>query len=220
MYSWLSSLPDSTPNALKRVYRLEVLCGNILLIWPPGTTVTLCAYGKALVFDYAVEYMKTLWIICESPHSFVYCTSYDVLRTMIVGERLLDVLQDSPSSIFDSMAPQAPPAPKGCVLLPPLQRRSPTENFTEAITSVMEMDQVIDILATKFSFVVKAKYELLRARSAVVRQNLRALQQQQDRSGQYGPQPPSLQAIHGVHSQSGITSSWDPRQNTTRYASY
>ena len=217
MNSWASSIGKSTPLPIKSMYRLEVLCGNILLIWPVRAVLPSSSYGKALVFDYAVEYLKTLWKMYETVEGFVYCTNIDVLRTMTVGERLLDVLEHSQDSLFDTMAPQAPPVPEGCMLPPPLQRRGLAENVKEAITSVTRLGKIIDVLVARFDI---AKYELMRTRSSAVLHNLNAMLQQLDSSAQYVSHPPSLQALHGSQSQSDTTTSWDPRMTTTRYASY
>ena len=217
MNSWASSIGTSTPLPIKSMYRLEVLCGNILLIWPVRTVVPSSAYGKALVFDYAAEYMKTLWMMYETLEGFFYCTNIDALRTTTVGERLLDILEHSQESLFDTMAPQAPPVPEGCMLPPPLQRRGPIENFREAIAGVTRLGKIIDVLVVRFHI---AKYELFRTRSNAVLHNLNAVRQQLDSSAQYISQPTSLQALHGSQSQSDTTTSWDPRMNTTRYASY
>ena len=217
MNSWASSIGNSTPLPIKSMYRLEVLYGNILLIWPVHTVFPSCAYGKALVFDYAVEYMKTLWMMYETLEGFVYCTNVDALRTMTVGGRLLDILEHFQESLFDTIAPQAPPVPEGCMLPPPLQRRGPTENVQEAITSVIRLGKIIDVLVVRFHI---AKHDLFRTRSSAVLHSLNAVRQQLDSSAQYVSQPPSLQALHESQSQSDTTTSWDPRMNTTRYASY
>ena len=217
MNNWASSIGRSTPLPIKSMYRLEVLCGNILLIWPVRTVFPSCAYGKALVFDYAVEYMKTLWMMYESREGFVYCDNIGALRTITVGERLLDVLEHSRDSLFGTMTPQAPSVPEGYMLPPLLQRRGPAENVKEAIASVTRLGKIIDVLVARFHI---AKNELLKSRSSAVLHNLNVVRQQLDSSAQYISQPPSLQALHGSQSQSDTTTSWDPRMNTTRHASY
>lgn len=206
MHRWTAAVPSSTPAALKHLIISEMAFSSVLLLRPPGTHNSLCSYGKGLLFDYAVKFAEATFNMCSHSHSYNYCTSHDILRTLFVGQTLIYLLQESPTMAFNVTAPSPPPVSASSATPPGLQRRSFQEHIDDAITSITRLDQIVSILGCRFGLPLscnKYNYD-----SAASLQTLYTRRQQQDMSilpqpsGTYiGPAVPDVlpyQDAHGV----------------------
>ena len=153
MHTWFAALPNSIMKSLKNLFRSEMLYSSILLISPlkkAGEVCKVCEYGKALIFEYAVDYAKTMQLICEGTKEFAICTSLDMLRASFVTGRLLDVLQDGSTYIFDAIIPQLPPTSSSSRTPPPLSNPTLEPNLDRAIDCIQRMVKVLGLLEEKF----------------------------------------------------------------------
>ena len=148
MQEWCSHLPISLP--LQHLFRSEILYSSILLIWPQGSLASVCPYGRALVFQYAIDYADTTWKMLTFSNA-TFCTSLDILRAFFVGQRLLGTVQkDSP--IFHRAPPQLPPIRHDMVQPPSLIERDPAASIENAIQSIQLLSQILRLLGQKFGY--------------------------------------------------------------------
>ena len=173
MLAWYEALPTSIANPLRNVLRCEMLFGSILLISPPqkaGDVCKVCRYGQALLFEYAVEYVETMQIICESGHGFPFCTSLDILRVSYTARSFLDILQESFDYISLSTIPEPPLSPPCEGRPPPLPIAAAEPKLDRAIAGVQRMINVMNLLEGRFGNA--ANFGNLRADGASALQNL------------------------------------------------
>ena len=152
MRRWIENIPVTTPIEAKNLFLSETLSSSILLLRPPSTTTTLCSYGKALLFDYAVEFSKVTLRLCTISQTYNCCSNIDILRTLFSGQAFLDVLQESPTFAFEVTAPQPPLLSANMIAPPVLQRRSFAEHVEEAINTITRLDHILNTLGCRFSF--------------------------------------------------------------------
>lgn len=203
MHRWTTTLPSSTPAAVKHLLISELAFSSILLLRPPDTQNSLCSYGKALLFDYAVKFAEATFNMCSLSHSYNYSTSHDILRTLLVGQALIQLLQESPTIGFNVTPSNPPPLPAGSMAPPGLQRRGFEEHVDDAITAITKLDQIVDNLGRRFGFPPSCKkyqYDSTTTLQTLYtrrqQQNMPALTQPQ--GGYIGPAVPSMMPYQDV----------------------
>lgn len=174
MQNWASALPESVPKPMKLMFRSEMLYSSILLIWPPTATVSVCPYGQALIFDYAVKHAITQ-TISENLRSIT--SQCDLLRAMFVGQRLLDVIEDTPNFLSHLTAPQVPLMPPNSATPPLVERRPQSDMLTQAINAIKRTGEILHALGLKFGY--PDGYQRYHNRSAVTLQKLYTMAQSQ-----------------------------------------
>ena len=152
MRRWIEDRPVTTPIEAKNMFLSEILSSSILLLRPPGTHTTLCSYGKALLFDYAVEYSEVTLRSCKISQTYNYSTNIDILRTLFVGQAFLDILRGSPTFAFEITPPQPPLLSANMMAPPELHRRSFAEHVEEVINTITRLDHILNTLGCRFSF--------------------------------------------------------------------
>ena len=178
MHLWAAKLPVSIPAAVRHLLISELAFSSIILMRPPGTPNSLCSYGEALLFDYAVKFAEATFNMCSLFRSYNYCTSHDILRTLLVGQALVQLLQGSPTIGFNVPLPSPPPLPAGSMAPPGLQRRSFEEHIDDAMNAITRLDQIVKSLSHRFGFPPSCKkyqYD-----STTILQTLYSRRQQQD----------------------------------------
>ena len=148
MQRWCSALPVQLP--LQHLFRSEMLYSSILLVWPQGSRASVCPYGRALVFQYAIDYAETTWTISTSENA-AFCTTLDIKRALFVGQRLLRTLQED-SPIFHSAPPPLPLTRHDEVQPPSLIQRDPAAGIEAAIQGIHLLNQTLRLLGQKFGY--------------------------------------------------------------------
>jgi hypothetical protein len=143
----ITQLPPSTPDALKLMLMGESDHNTILLIAPPGQEQQVDQYGKALVFDAAVEFANVLRDRSHMPNAM--CTHLEITQALFVGSRLLAILKDKAGFLYTTESPKIPPAAPDA-LLPPIRRRLMVNNIEEGKSALMALAEALDRLEPRF----------------------------------------------------------------------
>ena len=147
--NWVSSLPESTPDALKQLLLSEMFYMNILLVRPPGGNAELGHYGTHLLFEYCIGFVRNTWAICVTNWELGYFSNLELIRTDFVARVTLEVVLDSRHSFFEPIEAKATGS-EGTDTLPPLNRSGPLEKIAQAINTITQLDEIFDTLAQKF----------------------------------------------------------------------
>ena len=165
----MTTLADLIPLPLHLPICSEILYCSILLIWPPGVGIEVDLYGKALVFQYAIEYAETTWKLCVSPNS-VFCTCLDVTRAFFVGQRLLDVIREDSHSVFGSTPQQMSFLSHGSACPPLIEEKGPGAKYEDAINAVHQINQILELAGQRFG--VSSKHDRFKRESTHVLQKI------------------------------------------------
>ena len=149
MLHWSSDLLNISSPLLQQFFQSELLYSNILIIWPPKSPAVVCTYGKALVFQNAIEYARTVWTMCMSP-DLNFLSSLHIARTLIVGKRLLAVLRVSSDPITSLISLQDPSIPPSRSTLPSITKQSLESRLEDAIRGIQWFNAILEALDRRF----------------------------------------------------------------------
>ena len=147
---WVTKMPDTMKEPMRRLMRSDLLHSNILTLSPPSLRVPLCEYGQALIFDYANEYAELVSWIVENSAKFAYWTSHDFLRAAYVSRRFLDILEEGFGSLFGGSSPKAPTEPEQSSPLQSLRSREPGRMLKVATSCLDLLSKILDHLGARF----------------------------------------------------------------------
>lgn len=145
MHEWSDSFPDTLPVAFKDFLDLELLYSYIYCLAPSCRVQTVSAYGKTLIFEYSIAYMKKMFQISKDPHNKAFYTYHDALRVYFIGSQFIAVLTESQDQLLNRIIPFEPLVP-GSPPPPPLPPSSGGANNIDR--SLDCIAQIKDILHT------------------------------------------------------------------------
>ncbi|MCJ1242227.1 hypothetical protein MMC14_010234 [Varicellaria rhodocarpa] len=134
---------------LQQLFQSELLYSNILFIWPPKSLATVCPYGRALVFHNAIEYARTVWMMCTSPNTNLL-NSLCLARSLFVGQRLLAVLRASSDPLASLISLQDPHIPPCRSILPKIVKTELAYKLEDAIRGIQWINEVLEALSGRF----------------------------------------------------------------------
>ena len=150
MHEWAQTIQTPLLHNVQFLCQTESLYGKILIISPTGSVQGVCEYGKALIFQYAMEFSRIIQTQCRNAKSLALCTSLDLTRTLYVGEALIEVLQIGSEYVNNSIIPASPAIPKSSKSLPKVLDRSSENLFEIALTGLRCIDETLSTLSSKF----------------------------------------------------------------------
>ncbi|KAL8950696.1 MAG: hypothetical protein Q9222_003282 [Ikaeria aurantiellina] len=148
---WEDKLHSSTlQQAIKLLLRSEASYIKILLLSPPRLQQPLEDYGQLLLVEYAFQFAGTLASLVKDQVNVSLCTSYDLLRTLFVIQRSVDVLSDHTELCFAESLPRPPSVLTSMSNPPPLPVRREPESLSLATSSLTSLDEIIHVLGSKY----------------------------------------------------------------------
>lgn len=136
-------------EATKSLFRAEMLYIKIVLLSPSRLERPLEDYGQSLIFEHAVQYSQILSSLIKDRVDASLCTSYDLLRTILIAQRFVEILTRYGESFFrDSM----PPLPKTSVPtnFPLLTSYPGRERLALAVEACSLLENAIGILGRRY----------------------------------------------------------------------
>lgn len=152
MEEWESKLRQSNlQKAFQLSFRTEMLYIKIVLLSPFRLQQPLEDYGDLLIFEHGVDYARTLSALINDRVNASICTSYDLLRTIFVAKRFLDVLGNRADEICNSDSSSHPPRISGSnINLPHLPMTSGHERLGLGIETLQVLDSIGHGLGKKY----------------------------------------------------------------------
>ncbi|KAL9601538.1 MAG: hypothetical protein Q9179_002834 [Wetmoreana sp. 5 TL-2023] len=148
---WESQLHQAkVQGPFKLSFRSEMLYTKILLLSPTRLKQQIEDYGQLRIFDHAVAYSRTLSALVNDRAKATICTSYDILRTIFVVQRLLEVCEQHAGICFGDCIPHPPHVSESKHSLPLLTARTGRERRSLAIEALQLLDGIVRILGKKY----------------------------------------------------------------------
>ncbi|KUI55905.1 Positive regulator of purine utilization [Cytospora mali] len=137
MREWDESLPDTLPIGIRELFNLELKYSYVYCLAPSARAPVMTAYGRVLIFEYAIAYVDHVYGIAahgsSDPNPSFY-TYHDALRVFFMGSQFMAVLRDAGDSILAGASVPVPLSPPGKAPPPPLPTRTSNEdNLTRSI---------------------------------------------------------------------------------------
>lgn len=180
MHLWVTKIPNTIRQPMKKLFRSKFLYDSILVLTPPGLTCNPNAYGRALLFSYAIEYAEIMSSISGDLEKFAFYNSHDLLRASQIAERFLTVLKEQPSRLLDQGMPEAPPSSYGIPPPLPLPNWGLDELLSKAATCLSNLEKALGFLGTRYDN--SEPLRLYRLNSQGVMQMLNSRREQQNQT--------------------------------------
>lgn len=136
-------------EAHKSLFRSEMLYIKIVLLSPSRLSRPLEDYGQLLIFEHALRYAQIMSSLAEDHVNAAECTSYDLLRTMFVAQRLVKVLTSHGELCFSDSVSTVPRI-SASTDLPRLTILTGRERLSLAVTTLSTLDVVIRGLGRRY----------------------------------------------------------------------
>ncbi|XWW92901.1 hypothetical protein V2A60_000828 [Cordyceps javanica] len=135
MREWGENLPDTLSPGIRRMFEQELRYSYVYCIAPSVRAPHITDYSRALIFEYALEYLDILAEIARTGFNCAFYTCHDALKGYFMGNQLLAVLRDAEEVLLSGQPVQPPPQRPGCPPAPPIPRRTglPVNNAGDAL---------------------------------------------------------------------------------------
>jgi hypothetical protein len=110
---WFDKTPGQTPDYFNLLYRLELLYSTIVFLSPSHRDPVICDFKKVLLFDRCIDYISQLHQVVENPNGLPFATYVDIQRVHQVGQRFVEILNQSYDLLLGNSVPEPPPVPPG-----------------------------------------------------------------------------------------------------------
>ncbi|KAL8717647.1 MAG: hypothetical protein Q9225_005120 [Loekoesia sp. 1 TL-2023] len=138
-------------EAHKSLFRSEILYIKIVLLSPSRLSCPLEDYGQLLIFEHALRYTQIISSLVEDRANAAACTSYDLLRTIFVAQRFVEVLARHGELCFSDLVPPVPRASASALTdLPCLSTLAGRERLSLGVTTFSMLDIAIQNLGRRY----------------------------------------------------------------------
>lgn len=110
---WFADAPATTTSSFGLLYRLELLYCTIVFLSPSFGDPNICDFSRVVLFDRCIDYVSQLHQVLEQPGSLPFMTFVDIRRICQVGDRLVNILDESYGLLLSNELPEPPAVPAG-----------------------------------------------------------------------------------------------------------
>ncbi|KAL1962832.1 hypothetical protein VTN77DRAFT_9107 [Rasamsonia byssochlamydoides] len=110
---WFDKAPKHPPSYFPLLYRLELLYSTIVFLSPSHRDPVICDFKKVLLFDRCIDYVSQLHQVVENLNGLPFVTYVDIQRVYQVGQRFVEILNQSYDLLLSNSVPEPPPVPPG-----------------------------------------------------------------------------------------------------------
>ncbi|GAM41481.1 hypothetical protein TCE0_042r14634 [Talaromyces pinophilus] len=111
--AWYADAPAATTSSYGLLYRLELLYCTIVFLSPSFGDPEICDFSRVVLFDRCIDYVSQLHQVLEQPGSLPFLTFVEIRRTYQVGDRLINILDESYDLLLSNQLPEPPAVPPG-----------------------------------------------------------------------------------------------------------
>lgn len=110
---WYANAPATTSNSFGLLYRLELLYCTIVFLSPSIGDPEICDFSRVVLFDRCIDYVSQLHQVLEQPSSLPFMTFVDIRRIYQIGNRFINILDQSYDLLLSNQLPEPPAVPPG-----------------------------------------------------------------------------------------------------------
>lgn len=111
--AWYADAPAATTSSYGLLYRLELLYCTVVFLSPSFGDPEICDFSRVVLFDRCIDYVSQLHQVLEQPGSLPFLTFVEIRRTYQVGDRLVNILDESYDLLLSDQLPEPPAVPPG-----------------------------------------------------------------------------------------------------------
>lgn len=140
MREWAESLPDTLAIGIRELFDLELRYSYVYCIAPSARAPNMTAYGRMLIFEYAIAYLNRIYEVAHAVMNTAFYTYHDALRVYFMGSQFVAVLRDDGDALISGADVPVPLSSPGQPAPPPLPKR------LDAGTAVDNLDRSLRAL--------------------------------------------------------------------------
>ncbi|EED24320.1 C6 transcription factor, putative [Talaromyces stipitatus ATCC 10500] len=110
---WYANAPTTTTTSFGLLYRLELLYCTIVFLSPSFGDPDICDFSRVVLFDRCIDYISQLHQVLEQPGSLPFMTFVEIRRAYQIGDRLVNLLDESYDLLLSNELPKPPAVPSG-----------------------------------------------------------------------------------------------------------
>ena len=133
MREWSESLPDTLPIGIRELFDLELKYSYVYCLAPSAKAPHMTAYGRMLIFEYAIGYLDRIFELAHGPLNSAFYTYHDALRVFFMGSQFMAVLRDTGDALLSGTSVPVPLSLPGRAPPPPMPERSGGDNLERSI---------------------------------------------------------------------------------------
>ncbi len=177
MREWAETLPETLPIGIRELFDLELKYSYIYCIAPSGRAPHMTAYGRMLIFEYAISYIDRIFELAYGTVNPAFYSYHDALRVFFIGSQFIAVLRDATDALLARTSVPVPLSPPGKAPPPPMPPRSSGDNLDRSIQCLERVSGTLQKygerwdnaseLATSFEIISREVMDMLNAKAGM-----------------------------------------------------